>query len=271
MSAGRTRPAPFGAGHAWVGRAVTTAVADASASASTLLVLGAFYLLIVAVLAGLWLTAANAAGGEIVGYSATAFVWYIATSEAAVNALPIRMIEEIGDDIGSERIAVELLRPVSPMWVRAVMQVAGCTVRLAVCGLGGAVLAWMLAGPPPRAASLVLVVPSLLLAVAVNVVVQFSFAAAAFWVRDAKGTWFLYQKLVFVLGGMLLPLEILPGPLEAVAKFSPFMAMAYAPARLAAGFVEPWLLGVQVVWLAVGFVLAHRVFRAGERRLVGAR
>ncbi len=254
----------------WVRRAVTTAVFEAAASPPSLLVLGSFYLLIVAVLAGLWATAADAAGGEIVGYSAAALVWYIATSEAAVNAIPIRMIEQIGDDIGSERISAELLRPVPPMWVRTVMHIAGCTVRLGVCVVGGALLALATAGPPPRAASLVLVIPSLLLAVAVNVVVQFAFAAAAFWVRDAKGTWFLYQKLVFVLGGMLLPLEVLPDPLETVARFSPFMAMAYAPARLAAGHVEPWLLAVQLCWLAVAVVVAHRVFRAGERHLVGA-
>jgi ABC-2 type transport system permease protein len=245
-------------------------MAETIAAPWSLGVLGLFYLLIVAVLAGLWATAADAAGGEIVGYSSVALFWYIAIAEAGVNALPIRMIEEVGDDIGSEAVAVELLRPASVLWVRVAMHLGGSVVRLAVCVVVGAVLALAVAGAPPRPSGLVLAVPSLLLAVAVNSVAQYAFAGAAFWVRDAKGTWFLYQKLVFVLGGMLLPLEVLPGPLETAAKLSPFMAMAYAPARLAAGFVEPWLFAVQLFWLAVGAFVAHRVYAAGERRLVGA-
>jgi ABC-2 type transport system permease protein len=94
-----------------------------------------------------------------------------------------------------------------------------------------------------------------------------AFAAVAFWVRDARSTWFLYQKLVFVLGGMLLPLEVLPDGLAAVARWLPFLTMAYAPARLASGHVEPYLLAVQAGWLVVLALAAARVFALGERRL----
>ena len=43
--------------------------------------------------------------------------------------------------------------------------------------------------------------------------------------------------------------------------------MAYAPARLASGHFEPWLLVVQLAWIAVLAVAAVAVFRVGERRL----
>ena len=101
---------------------------------------------------------------------------------------------------------------------------------------------WLYVGPPPSAAALALAVPAALLALACNLAAQHAFAGAAFWLRDARSTWFLYQKLVFLLGGMLLPLEFLPRALADVAKVLPFAAMAYAPARLASGHVEPRLL-----------------------------
>jgi ABC-2 type transport system permease protein len=72
---------------------------------------------------------------------------------------------------------------------------------------------------------------------------------------------------VFILGGMLLPLEVLPEVLREVAMALPFMAMAYAPARLASGHVEPWLLLVQAGWLVVLAAGAGAVFAAGQRRL----
>ena len=92
-------------------------------------------------------------------------------------------------------------------------------------------------------------------------------AAIAFWIRDAGSVWFLYMKAVFILGGMIIPLELLPQAVERIAMVLPFAAMAYAPARLAAGFWEPELLLVQVVWIGVLAVVAAAAFRAGERRL----
>ena len=114
---------------------------------------------------------------------------------------------------------------------------------------------------------LLLAVPALVLGVACNLAAQHAFAAAAFWIRDARSTWFLYQKFVFILGGMLLPLEVLPDWLHRIAVVLPFATMAYAPARLASGHVEPTLLLAQVGWLAALCLAAGAAFAAGERRL----
>ena len=96
-------------------------------------------------------------------------------------------------------------------------------------------------------------------------------AASAFWVRDAGAIWFLYMKAVFILGGMIIPLELLPDGLQSFAMLLPFRAMAYAPARLASGHWEPALLVEQVVWIGLLAAVATAVFAAGERRLAGGR
>jgi ABC-2 type transport system permease protein len=226
-----------------------------------------FYLIVVAVLAGLWRAAAHANGGMIAGYSAVALTWYIATSESVTVALNIRLISDVGEDIASGAIAVELLRPVSVLGIRVVSEVGRALPRLGALVVAGAVLATATAGGPPRPAALALAVPSVVLAIACNVVAQHAFAAAAFWLRDAGSAWFLYQKLVFVLGGMLIPIEALPSWLRGVASVLPFRAMAYIPARLASGHVEPLLILEQVAWLGVLCAVAAAVFGAGERRL----
>lgn len=226
-----------------------------------------FYAIVVSVLAGVWRVAADANGGAVVGYSAVALTWYIATSEATTLALNARMIDELGADIGSGAIAVELLRPVSVLWIRVAAELGRALPRLCVIAPVGAVLATVTAGGPPRWTALALAAPSVALALVANVVAQHAFAASAFWLRNAGTAWYLYQKLVFVLGGMLIPLEVFPGWLETAARFLPFRAMAYAPARLAAGHVEPWLLVEQMAWIAVLSALAVAVFTAGERRL----
>ena len=251
----------------WPEVSVRTAALRAMAERGGIAVTLGFYAVVVAMLAGLWRVAVDANGGNVAGYSAVAITWYIATTEATTVCLNTRMISDLGRDIGSGAVAVELLRPAPVLGVRVAAEVGRALPRLAGCVVVGTVLVAVTAGAPPHPAALALAVPSLILAVACNVVAQHGFGAAAFWLRDAGSAWFLYQKLVFILGGMLIPLEALPGWLQRTALVLPFRAMAYAPARLAAGHLEPLLLLEQVGWLAILTCAAAAAFRAGERRL----
>ena len=251
----------------WPGVTAGTAALRAVAERGRMAVMLAFYAIVVCVLAGLWRVAVDANGGEVAGYDAVAITWYIVCTEATVLSLGNRLIPDLGRDIGSGAIAVELLRPAPALGVRLAAEIGRVLPGLAACAASGAMLALLTAWAPPRPAALLLAAPSLVLAVACNIVAQHAFGAIAFWLRDAGSAWFLYQKLIFILGGMLIPLEALPGWLQRVTSVLPFRAMSYAPARLVSGHLEPVLLLEQVGWLAVLLVAASAVFRAGERRL----
>lgn len=252
-------------------RLVLTSMATAArrntSDRSSVLVNIVFFVVVASVMSALWRAAAEANGGEIVGYSGVAVTWYALAAEAATVSLNMRMIELVCDDIASGAVATELLRPASVLGVRISMAIGAALPRLAVCCAAAAVLGPVVGGAPPRALGVVLAIPALVLAISCNLVAQHAVAAAAFWARDIRAVWFLYQKIVFVLGGMVLPLQVLPNGLERTAMLLPFMTMAYVPSRLAAGFIEPELLLLQLVWLGVLLVTAHLVFTAGERRL----
>jgi ABC-2 type transport system permease protein len=229
-----------------------------------------FYAIVTFALAAVWHAAAAAGGGSVAGYSAVALTWYVATSEAATMPINARLIEDLGFAINDGTVATEMLRPASLLTVRVATELGRSAPRLAGCVGVGVVLASLAGGAPPSVPALLLAVPSLVLAVACNLVAMHTFAGAGFWLRDTRSSWFLYQKFVFLLGGMLIPLEVLPAALSGVARLLPFMAMSYAPARLASGHVEPYLLLVQAGWLAVLWLAAVNVYAAGERRLQAA-
>ena len=205
--------------------------------------------------------------GEVVGYDARAFTWYIALSEVAMMALPFRLVENIGDDIAGGEVASDMLRPAPVVGVRVASAVGAALPRMVVCLAVGVAASLAIVGAPPDPAALTLVVPSLLLAVVASVSIQHAAAGAAFWVRDAQASWFVYQKLVLILGGVLLPLQVMPSWLERVAVWLPFASVAYAPARLASGHFEPHLLVVQAGWVVALLATAAAIFAAGERRL----
>ena len=247
--------------------ALRTAFHRGAIDGGGLVVAVAFYVVIVATLSGLWRVAVDANGGDLAGYSALALTWYIITSEAAIVSVNAKHIEDVGNDIAQGTVAVELLRPASVLGIRMATEVGRGLPKVAALFVAGAVLATVVSDGPPRPATLVLVVPSLVLAITANLFAQHAVAAIAFWIRDAGSIWFLYMKAVFILGGMIIPLELLPDGLQRFAMFLPFRAMAYVPARLAAGFWEPALLLEQLAWIGVLAIGASLAFRAGERRL----
>jgi ABC-2 type transport system permease protein len=247
--------------------AFAAGVRRSAAGRAELVVRIGFYAVILVVFASLWRAAAQANEGNIAGYDFRSLIWYVVAAEAAVVATKPRMIEEIGDDIGTGAIAIEMLRPVSVVMFRMAAEMGEAIVRLACAALCGGVLITLFVAPPPSFTALLFSIPALVLAVACNLAAQHLFASAAFWIADAKASWFLYQKLVFLLGGMLLPLELLPEPLARTARALPFWVTAYVPGRFLSGHIEPGLLLVQLAWLTVLPLGALFLFQAGERRL----
>jgi ABC-2 type transport system permease protein len=246
---------------------VRGAVHRSAVDGGGLVVAVSFYVVIVATLTGLWRVAVHGNGGELAGYSAIALTWYIVTSEAAIVSVNSRHIEEISTDIAQGAVAVELLRPASVLGIRVATQVGRALPKVGALWVAGAVVSIIVAGGPPRPATLLLAAPALVLAITANLLGQHAVGAVAFWIRDSGSAWFLYLKAVFILGGMIIPLELLPDGVQRAAMFLPFRAMAYVPARLAAGHWEPALFVEQLLWIGVLGVVAAAAFSAGERRL----
>jgi ABC-2 type transport system permease protein len=226
-----------------------------------------FFAIILLVMSALWSAAVASNGGSIEGYTRAALLWYVFAAQVAVLGVRPRSVEEIGDEIGSGAVAVQMLRPVSVVGMRMSLELGEACARLIVAFAAGALLTWLFAGPPPSLPALALAVPAVLLGCAANIASQHAFGGVAFWLIDAKSSWFFYQKLVFLPGGMLIPLDLLPRGLELISLALPFATMAYVPGRIASGHPDPLLLLWQVAWLAVLTAMAAAVFAAGERRL----
>ncbi len=231
-----------------------------------------FYAVVTAVLASMWRIAiiANddgAGAATVAGYSAVAIFWYIAAAEAALIPVPSNLIEQVVRPIVDESIEAWFSRPIFaglPTLMFRFGQVL--PISLACAGTGTA-LSLLLAGPPPNLIALALALPALCLAVLLSITIQYTFAALAFWLGDISGMWLVYHRAVFILGGLIIPLETLPSWLEPIARALPFMATVYVPGRLAAGYLEPMLIVRQIFWLTVFITAAAVIFRRGEEHM----
>jgi ABC-2 type transport system permease protein len=96
------------------------------------------------------------------------------------------------------------------------------------------------------------------------------FGLLAFWVEEVAPFYWIYQKIVFVLGGMFFPIDFFPEGLRAVASHLPFAYTAYWPAvimvRFDAGAFAAAVVG-QALYIAALLAAALALFAVARRKV----
>jgi ABC-2 type transport system permease protein len=168
---------------------------------------------------------------------------------------------EIEKDVRTGDIAYLLPRPLSYLGTRLAEGLGSLLVRLLALGVTGFAAAWLLAGRlPADPRGLLLAVPLGVVAGAVCTAFHAAIGVTSFWIQDASPLYWIWQKLCFVLGGLVLPLSIYPGWLRTVADWSPFSAMLNGPGRLAMDY-DPALAGGTLLRLVAWGLVAALLLR----------
>jgi ABC-2 type transport system permease protein len=228
--------------------------------------------LILFVFVQLW-TVTYERGGfrSVAGFSLADMVWYLVITETVVLSAP-RVSMKIDEEVKSGELAYVLLRPYSYGAYHLSAYWGEAAIRLPINAALGSAVALAAVGPPPAfsaaaaAATALAIVASLTL----NFLVELAIGLLAFWFEDTLPFFWIYQKLVFTIGGLFLPLELLPGPLAAVSALLPFAAVTYAPARIFAAFspgVFATQLALQLVWIGVLAGMAAAVYSLAVRKV----
>ena len=228
----------------------------------------AFIMIVVTALGSLW--SAAAANGPLGGYSRTELVWYIALAEIAVVSVASQFLIDVGERIRDGEVATLLTRPVSAAWYIVAEEFGASLTRVAALLPASALIAFVLAGPPPSPQALLTLVITLPLAIALQIVLTTALAGATFWLGDSRAIWFLHQKVIFLLGGMLIPVELLPERAEPIVRVLPWAGIAYTPAATAVHLdtqTALLMVGMQVFWIGVCGCVLVGVFSLGQRRM----
>jgi len=91
-----------------------------------------------------------------------------------------------------------------------------------------------------------------------------------FWTNDITGTTTLYEVAASILGGIIVPLALLPEQLRVVAQFLPIQAVYSIPLSVLLGKdagANPLVgIAIQLAWIIGLWLLAIVMWRAGLRR-----
>ncbi len=228
----------------------------------------AFYLLILMVFSRLWDLAS--AHGVLAGATRAELLWYLAITEWVLLSVP-QLHLEIEADVRTGDLAYQLPRPLSYLGARLAEGAGTTATRLLTLGVLGAGMTWLFAGELPRdPRGLLLALPLGVAATSVMLLLHAVIGISAFWLQDVSPVYWIWQKAAFVLGGLLLPLELYPDWLRQLAAWTPFPPLLNGPGRMAFGLAPERAAetaGAIALWGGLTALALALLYRRGLRAL----
>jgi ABC-2 type transport system permease protein len=231
-----------------------------------------FIVLIMFIFVQLWSAVYETQGtAEIAGLTLANTIWYFLIAEV-MELGKIRHDERISAEVKDGSVAYTLGRPYNYLAYHFFNGLGETVVKMVLIFLLGLPIVLHYAGAPTLAP--VHIAPVLLVATLAILIDFFVFSIIgllAFVTEDTFSFRLIYQKLVFILGGLMIPLDFLPAWLQPIARVLPFNLTTYAPAKLFVAFTweQFWqVLGLQIVWLLVIGAILYWQYRWATRQLV---
>lgn len=230
-----------------------------------------FIVIIMFIFVQLWGAVYETRGAaEIAGLSLTATIWYFLLAEM-IELGKFRHDEKISSEVKDGSIAYALVRPYNYLVYHFFNGLGDTLVKMVLILLMGLpVVVWHVGWPQVDVRTLPAVLLVVVLALVLDFVMASSIGLLAFLTEDTFSFRLIYQKLIFILGGLLIPLDFLPDWLRRIAEMLPFAYTTYAPARLFVAFdgaLFARLLAMQVLWIGITVTLLTLQYRWAVRRL----
>jgi len=230
-----------------------------------------FLVVVMFVFSQLWRTTYSATGASVIGsFSLVQMMWYLAVTESILLAQP-RVTVAVDEEVKSGQLAYTLNRPFSYVLFHYAQFLGEAAVRLPINLVISGAVAWLTVGVPDLDALALPPFALLLLGgFTIHFLISMSVALLAFWVEDTGSIYLLYSRLVMLLGGVLLPLDIFPTWLRRIAGALPTQLICYRPAlffvqgRVAFPQLGSTLMAL-VLWMTGLAVLTRMVYRAGVK------
>jgi ABC-2 type transport system permease protein len=197
-------------------------------------------------------------------------LWYLAATEAVTMSvgLPYRIVEA---DVQSGELASSFVRPVSYVLATFANWVGEMTYRfLVVLAAAVIVAAWATRSFPVGPLAGIAIVIGLWLGCVMLLLSQLAIGLLATWMKSAAPAFWIWQKLFFILGGLMIPLTFYPAWLATASRATPFAAMLFLPASLtfdASATNIAVLFVSQTVWIVILTLLAWALYARVETHL----
>ena len=228
--------------------------------------LGLIFLLLICILifANLWELIAKR--GDLTSMNAKELLWYIALNQWVLFAIP-RSEQVIERDFRSGKLAYLIPRPISYLGYVFAEGCGAGFVNLGVLGVFTYIFTWGYVGTITLSSwNIILSIICALFAVALGTLFKMIIGLLAFWMHDVDPIAWIWEKLLFTLGGLLLPLSAYPPAWNVIAKFTPFYYILGGRSALTLDngpLVALTIVSGLVIWVCLGGLITILMYRRG--------
>ena len=181
-------------------------------------------------------------------------LWYIALNEWVLISIPDIQLD-MEQDLRSGRLAYLLPRPISYLGGVFCENLGVLAVNLLTLGSAAFLFTWWRIGTFPfDAFSLIILLVLGVLAGTVGLVFQMLVGISAFWLQEVSPFNWIWEKLLFALGGLILPLAVYPLWIQKIAYYTPFPAILGQRSALAIDFTFNETLHITISLLFWGLL-----------------
>jgi ABC-2 type transport system permease protein len=222
------------------------------------------------ILMGVWIQAAQRGN---VGLSPIDFARYFLAVFLVRQLTVVWVIWEFEREVLEGKLSFRLLQPIDPVWHHVFSHVSERLARTPFAIL--LIVLFFVLYPAaiwvPNIVNVGLFLLAIVLAFALNFLIQHTLALVAFWTERASSLqefWFLFYLF---LSGVIAPLDVFPPTVKTIALFTPFPYLVNFPASILVGLPVNMVQGflVMLAWGA-GFVVLNRwLWRKGLKQYSG--
>lgn len=230
--------------------------------------LSLFLITCLVIFAYLWKIAAAKVGA--VDLDPEHLLWYIAFNEWVLISIP-DIQDDMELDLKSGRLAYLLPRPISYLGSTFAEAAGTLVANLIILGLVTFSFTWYQIGSLPFHPSCLIVTTLLGLAAGViGILFHMVIGLSAFWIHEVSPFFWIWEKLLFMFGGLILPLMVYPEWMQTLAHFTPFPVILGDRSALAIDFNLQSVISLTFSLIGWGFIvvicLLH-LYRRGLRIL----
>lgn len=228
--------------------------------------------LFIYIFAQLWTaTFASQNTNSIGGLTLNQTIWYFVWAEL-VTLSKINPVGTIQEEVKDGSLAYTLGKPYNYVLYHFFRGLGAVGIRMSTVLVIGALVAFSQTGVLKsfRVETVPLLLYVTIMAFILDYCIMASIGLLAFFFEDVAAFRLIYSKITFVLGGLLIPVDFLPGGLQTIARLLPFNLVVYAPAKLfvkwdSTQFLE--VVGLQIFWIVVMGGLLAILYNHGTKRV----
>ncbi len=235
-------------------------------------ILTAFFVVVILfVFTNLWKTIY--AGKEIVaGFTLPMMIWYLAFTESITMGIGWKkLFEHVSDEVKSGEVSNYLTKPLSYVGWHLSKLLSNFVILFTTVLLIGGIICFIFVGPISFSYLQILpILVLLILSFILSFTVGMSFSLLAFWFEDVTALYWILQKGLFILGGMIVPLDVYPAIITKYLSYLPFGFITYGPGKyFVTGDFSVFTSTIkgQIIWSVIFGFLTWFIYKLAVRRL----